>query len=499
MKLQKDPLGDRVLKDVPQPVSNQLNSQAILNDVNPKEYFNIDLLGNFLLKEGRLLKDAVLLIIKKATQILKNEPNLQYLSDPVVIIGDIHGQFHDMMKMLSLEPRDFKNEKFVFLGDYVDRGIFGFEVVMYLLAQKVNYPKNVFQIRGNHESREMTSHFNFRQEALLKYDQEVYDSIMDCFDNLPLSACINNKFLCLHGGLSPQQNEIQDIERSIDRFQEIPKQGLGCDLIWADPIDDASGEINSNSGFRINQGRGCSFVYGAKSTQKFQKKNKLLTIIRAHEPQCEGFKCHHWGKAGMPPVITQFSAPNYCDSYGNKAAIIKIKKGILDVQQFEFIGHPYFQPDNMDCFEWSQPFITQKIVDLFYHVSKLTEKTKDQNQTIREEAKFQAQISSGELDQFMIPDKSISSSQHLDSNHLRNSQIQSNSQVSSQLHKLAKVDMNGETVSTEDIQKIKAKTEQFEKVKRVDSVNEIRPGSSQNSPIIEYIKEKFDFSEELEL
>ena len=184
---------------------------------------------------------------------------------------------------------------------------------------------------------------------------------------------LDSHLFCIMSGMEADANYLIDKIRELCQWHRYNYRA-------AMPIDNV---VQTVCGWKQN------------NTQRFQKKNKLLTIIRAHEPQCEGVKFHHWGKAGMPPVITQFSAPNYCDTYGNKAAIIKIKKGILEVQQYEFIGHPYFQPDNMDVFEWSQPFITQKIVDLFYHVSKLTEKNKNENQTIREEAKFEAQISSG--------------------------------------------------------------------------------------------------------
>ena len=89
------------------------------------------------------------------------------------------------------------------MGDYVDRGMFGFEVILTLFALKINYPDRVILLRGNHETRAMTTFFNFRDEILDKYDIHMYELIMECFDCLPLACTISNKFLVIHGGLSP--------------------------------------------------------------------------------------------------------------------------------------------------------------------------------------------------------------------------------------------------------------------------------------------------------
>lgn len=127
----------------------------------------------------------------------------------------------------------------LFLGDYVDRGIFSIEVLVFLFTLKLNYPKDVVLLRGNHESRAMTEHFTFRNEVLSKYrEQEIYEMFLESFESMPLAAVVNNDYLCMHGGVSPSLNDAEEINK-IDRFVEPPLSGLLCDLLWADPVEDA--------------------------------------------------------------------------------------------------------------------------------------------------------------------------------------------------------------------------------------------------------------------
>jgi serine/threonine-protein phosphatase 2B catalytic subunit len=93
---------------------------------------------------------------------------------------------------------------YLFLGDYVDRGVLGIEVVLLLLTLKLSEPKSVVLLRGNHESRNMTESFTFREEVLQRYDIEVYDLFMEVFDALPIAALIAKKYLAMHGGISPE-------------------------------------------------------------------------------------------------------------------------------------------------------------------------------------------------------------------------------------------------------------------------------------------------------
>lgn len=297
---------------------------------------------------------------------MSNEPNLLRLQDPITIVGDIHGQYYDFLKLLEVGGNP-DNTQFLFLGDYVDRGSFSIEVLLHLYALKINFPNKIWLIRGNHECRQMTSFFNFRDECEYKYDMVVYYAFMESFDTLPLSAVINGKFLAVHGGLSPQLVLLNQI-CSFTRFQEPPRSGIFCDILWADPIDEDKEEhtIQTES-FFPNDIRGCSYFFGYNAATTFLEKNGLLSIIRAHEAQLEGYKMHQTNlKTGFPIVITIFSAPNYCDVYNNKGAVLKFDSNTLNIQQFSFSPHPYHLPNFMNLFTWSLPFVSEKVTEMLY-------------------------------------------------------------------------------------------------------------------------------------
>jgi len=141
---------------------------------------------------------------------------LAQIDEPICVVGDLHGQYYDLLNMISKagEPGTLN---YLFLGDYVDRGVLGIEVVLLLFAIKLNEPKSVVLLRGNHESRNMTESFTFREEVLERYDVEVYDMFMDVFDALPIAALVAKKYLAMHGGISQELNRIEQINQ-LNRF-----------------------------------------------------------------------------------------------------------------------------------------------------------------------------------------------------------------------------------------------------------------------------------------
>ena len=136
-------------------------------------------------------------------------------------------------------------------------------------------------MRGNHECRSITEHFTFRAEVLDKFDEEVYNIIMECFDTMPLIAVVNQQYLCMHGGISPQMKTIESVN-DINRFTEIPLEGLLCDIVWSDPLDD---DTATKYDFSENPERACSYKYGLQPAKKIIDDNDYTLIIRAHQVQ----------------------------------------------------------------------------------------------------------------------------------------------------------------------------------------------------------------------
>ncbi|KAH3765728.1 calcineurin catalytic subunit A [Pelomyxa schiedti] len=369
------PVGDdRVIKSVDIPETRALESGLLFCGEGDKPA--LGLLRNHLAKEGRLEKTAALKLIAMGTELLATEPNMLSIEAPVVICGDIHGQFYDLMTFMELAGSPSSN-KFLFLGDYVDRGDFSTEVVFYLIALKINFPDSVFLLRGNHESRLMCEYMTFCVECEHKYDPEVYSAFAKLFDNLPLAALLTGNLhgpsLCMHGGLGPKINTLDDIRR-ISRFSEPPQEGPLCDIIWSDPVnewdpsdpdfEDLTLEEWQKITFYENVPRHTSYFFGRAAIEPFLQRNGLACIIRGHQVQDLGYMQHFFGvtERALPMVYTVFSAPNYCDQYGNMGALMRYTSTHIGLEQFQSVPHPYNLPDFIDCFTYSLPFMLEQIV-----------------------------------------------------------------------------------------------------------------------------------------
>ncbi|GFP88534.1 phytochrome-associated serine/threonine-protein phosphatase [Phtheirospermum japonicum] len=255
---------------------------------------------------------------RKVKEILIEESNVQPVNSPVTVCGDIHGQFHDLMKLFQTGGH-VPETNYIFMGDFVDRGYNSLEVFTILLLLKARYPANITLLRGNHESRQLTQVYGFYDECQRKYgNANAWRYCTDVFDYLTLSAIIDGTVLCVHGGLSPDIRTIDQI-RVIERNCEIPHEGPFCDLMWSDPEDIETWAVSP---------RGAGWLFGSRVTSEFNHINKLDLVCRAHQLVQEGLKYMFQDKG----LVTVWSAPNYCYRCGNVASILSFNENMREAK-----------------------------------------------------------------------------------------------------------------------------------------------------------------------
>ncbi|KAJ7358595.1 serine/threonine protein phosphatase 2B [Mycena albidolilacea] len=343
---------ERVVKDVQAPLP-AIPTPAQFFAVSDPAKPDIAFLKNHFYREGRLSEEQALYIIEKATDTSGASPICWSSRAPspvrfVAFCGDIHGQyvrprFVPGAVEIGGNPVD---TPYLFLGDYVGRGYFSIECVLYLWALKIWYPTSIFLLRGNHECRHLMDYFTFKLECKHKYSEHICDACTASFCSLP-PRCRAQQAVLVH-----PRRPLPRVHypRTIDRFREPPTRGVMCDILWSDPAEDFGSEKTVDSFCTTTYQPACNFL----------ERSKLLSIIRVHEAQDSGQRYRKTKTTGFPSVITVFSAPNYLDMYNNKGAVIKYANNVMNITQFSCSPHPYWLPNFMDMFTWSLPFVGEK-------------------------------------------------------------------------------------------------------------------------------------------
>lgn len=261
-------------------------------------------------------KNELINLCKESKNIFIQEQTQIILTGDFIIVGDLHGHVFDLFNIFQqygLPPK----QRFIFLGDIVDRGNYSLSVTTLIFALKTEYPDYVYLLRGNHEFRSVCSNSGFFDEIMKIYKKEdesnaIFDAFIDAFNSLPLVACVNNNYICVHGGIGPKFQKIDQLKNIVRPLNEI-YGGIADEILWSDPSDDIDLYRASS--------RGVGYEFGHSAINNFLKANRYRLLIRAHQQIQDGFEYSLDNR-----VLTVFSASNYCGEYENFGGIVLIKE-----------------------------------------------------------------------------------------------------------------------------------------------------------------------------
>ncbi|KAF8007271.1 hypothetical protein BT93_K1313 [Corymbia citriodora subsp. variegata] len=238
-------------------------------------------------KQVQLSEAEIRQLCINARQIFLSQPNLLALHAPIRICGDIHGQYHDLLRLFEYGGHP-PSASYLFLGDYVDRGKHSLETICLLLAYKIKYPDKVYLLRGNHEDAKINRIYGFYDECKRRFNVRLWKIFTDCFNCLP----------------------------EISRPTDVPDAGLLCDLLWSDPDPSIDGWADSD--------RGVSCTFGADKVAEFLDKNDLDLICRGHQVVEDGYEFF-----AKRRLVTIFSAPNYGGEFDNAGALLSVDVNLV--------------------------------------------------------------------------------------------------------------------------------------------------------------------------
>ena len=302
-------------------------------------------------KGGRLSVKLVMKLLRTAYRMLKQADNISRIDIPegckMTVVGDLHGQLADLLHILDESGLPADDNRYIFNGDFVDRGQHSVECICILLALYASDPQNVVLNRGNHEDIAINRVYGFQAECVDKYGELAYGMFCEVFRYLPLFVVANDDIFVVHAGLFHDSNvRLSDLEE-IDRLDYVTRpavlypentQGLSRedarkeylkqlqrDALWSDPMEEFGVEENP---------RGAGVCFGPDVAESFMGNNRLSMVIRSHECVRTGFCLHYLNDfettvcpTGTPLVCTIFSASNYCngDNFGAYITILPHK------------------------------------------------------------------------------------------------------------------------------------------------------------------------------
>lgn len=280
-------------------------------------------------KQSTLSQREILFLLAQARDKLQQEATLLEIEGPVNVVGDLHGQFLDMMRIFEALGHP-PTQRYLFLGDYVDRGPNSIDTISLLLCFKVMFPDQVFLLRGNHETPEVCRIYGFYDECKRRYSIKLWRMFTHVFRYLPIAAVIGKRIFCAHGGLSPQLHRLEDL-KSLVKPIDVFEGSMVEDVLWSDPEPDAIGWRASS--------RGVSYVYGMQVLEEFLQRNELDLVCRAHEVVEDGYEFF-----GDRRLLTIFSATNYCGQFDNCGGVLRVDSQLVCSL---FILKPLFKTESM--------------------------------------------------------------------------------------------------------------------------------------------------------
>ncbi|WP_406661497.1 metallophosphoesterase [Methanolobus sp. ZRKC3] len=225
--------------------------------------------------------------------------------DSAILVGDLHGNLKALEFIVKMSAK-LKCTKFIFLGDYVDRGGHSVEVLCRLFQLKINHPDNIILLRGNHETAGTNAFYGLYND--LDEDDKIFTLVNRTFENMPIAAVVNGSVFCVHGGIA---NPI---------CLDLIKKEDYLSYLWNDP--------NEDYGLKESAQRWGAQEFGPDVCEEFLRINDLEKIVRGHSALDKGYKWWFDGK-----LLSLFSTPDYCESK-NLGAFAFLENGCLEIFVF---------------------------------------------------------------------------------------------------------------------------------------------------------------------